>query len=233
MLIAFEGQDGAGKTALLRAAHAELSRQGVPAVVVSEFSDSPYGQRLLEAVVRDKFLRPTPDEPATVLTRALEIVADLYYLDERVIAPAIEAGYIVLKDRHIDTVFFTQVPVLAQADMKWSPTHVQAWLSVLMSELRYFPAVTVYVDAPLEVRLARIKRRQRHLAEHRVNQVTDEDLEVFVTRERIMRQLISSAPSRFLTVDNSRPLAEGVSQILELVHTRRSAAAEKGEPHHG
>lgn len=233
MLISFEGQDGAGKTALLRATYTELTQRDVPAIVISEFSDSPYGQRLLESVARDKFLRPVLGEPATVLTRALEIVADLYYLDERVIAPALEAGYVVLKDRHLDTVFFTQIPMLAGTDASWSPTDIQVWLSLLMSELRYKPAVTVYVDTPLEVRLARIEHRQRHFAEHRANQVAAEDLEVFAAREQIVRELIAAAPSRFLTVDNSRPLSEGVSQILELVQTRRSGPSEKGKPHHG
>jgi thymidylate kinase len=115
MLIAFEGQDGAGKTALLTAVHDELTARGVPAVVVEEFSKSPHGQRLVDAVARDKFLRPDQGEPTTVLARALEIVADLYYLDEQIIGPALKRGDVVLKDRHMDTVFSTLVPTLVRA----------------------------------------------------------------------------------------------------------------------
>lgn len=91
MLVSFEGQDGAGKTALLVAVHEGLQRLGMPSVVVEEFSCSPYGQRLIEAVARDKFLRPVPGDTATFRTRALEVVADLYYQDEREIAPRLRA----------------------------------------------------------------------------------------------------------------------------------------------
>lgn len=222
MLIAFEGQDGAGKTSLLRATYTELTRQSIPAVVVDEFSDSPYGQRLLEAVARDKFLRPAPGEPATALTRALEIVADLYYLDEQVIAPALGAGYVVLKDRHLATVLYTQVPTLVRAGAWPTDSQAMTWLSVMMSGLRYSPAVTVYVNAPLEVRLARINKRPRHFDEDRAHKVSHEDVEVFTARERIVRRLVAAEPSRFLTIENDRSLPEGVSRVLALVHSRRS-----------
>src|SRR5579875_3143650 len=112
MLVAFEGQDGAGKTALLEAVHAELQTRGIASVVVEEFSDSPHGQRLVSAVARDKFLRPASGTADTYFTRALEEVADLYYLDERVIGPALTRGQVVLKDRHRDTILCMQVPAL-------------------------------------------------------------------------------------------------------------------------
>lgn len=225
MLIAFEGQDGAGKTSLLHATYTELTRQRIPAITVDEFSDSPYGQRLVEAMARDKFLRPVADEPATVLTRALETVTDLYYLDERVIAPALEAGYVVLKDRHLDTIFYTLVPALVQAGVSRDESRALTWLSIMLSKLRDRPAVTVYVDAPLEVRLERIKKRPRKFEEDRAHKVGQEDLEVFVARERVVRQLMATEPARFLTVDNDRPLPEGVSQVLGLVHAWRSGVS--------
>jgi thymidylate kinase len=225
MLIAFEGQDGVGKTELLRATYTELTRQGIAATTVDEFSNGPYGQRLRKALARDKFLRPVRGEAATVLTRALEIVADLYYLDELVIAPAIEAGQVVLKDRHLDTVLYTQVPLLIAASAGRTQSRVMSWLSILLSELHYTPALTVYVDAPMEDRLKRIKRRRLERAEDRARQVSREDLEVFAAREQIVQRLMAAEPQRFLTVDNSRPLAEGVSQILELIHAGRSGAS--------
>ncbi|MGH3759881.1 dTMP kinase [Actinophytocola sp.] len=224
MLITFEGQDGSGKTSLLRATYTALTRLGVPAITVDEFSDSPYGQRLLETLARDKFLRPVLGEPATARIRALEIVSDLYYLDERVITPAIQAGYVVLKDRHLDTVFFTQAQFLMQASER-SPTRAMRWLSGLLSELRSPPAATVYVDAPLGVRLARIRKRPDRFGEDRAHQVSQEDLDVFAAREQIIRQLIAGAPARFLVVDNSRPLSEGVTQVLDLVRTWHSGAS--------
>jgi thymidylate kinase len=225
MLIAFEGQDGASKTSLLRATCTELTRQSIPAITVDEFSDSPYGQRLVDALARDKFLRPVLGEPATVLTRALEIVADLYYLDERVIAPALEAGYVVLKDRHMDTIFYTLLPALVQPETAHTESRALTWLSMMLSQLRYRPTVTVYVDAPLAVRLERIKKRPRQFDEDRARKVSRADLEVIAARERVVRHLMAAEPERFLTIVNDRPLPEGMAQVLGLIHAWRSGVS--------
>lgn len=220
MLIAFEGQDGAGKTTLLNAVYQELHQSGVPSVVVEEFSDSPYGQRLVEAVARDKFLRPVVGEPTTALTRALDMVADLYYLDERVIGPALARGDVVLKDRHLDTLLYTLVPILAAAGAIENEERAQTWLSILLSELRHRPAVTVYVEAPLHVRLERI--RSRELPEARAHDVSVADLEVFAARECVVQRLMSEQPARFVVLGNNRPLIKGVNEILGLVHSWRA-----------
>lgn len=218
MLIAFEGQDGSGKTTLLAAVQRELERLGVPVRAVPEFSDSPIGVRLLDALARDKFLRVRDGDEATAITRALDIAADLYYLDERVIGPALERGAVVLKDRHYATVLSTLVPMLVDAEAIEGESRAMRWLDRLLCELRYLPTGTVYVDAPLETRLERIRRRTRHMQEHRAHEVDGDDLEVFAHRERLMRQLVAAKPDRFLTVDNGRvPLEEGVRTVVSFV----------------
>lgn len=226
MLIAFEGQDGAGKTTLLEAVRDELHRRDVSVTAIEEFSDSPYGQRLVDAVARDKFLRPVAGEPATALTRALDEVADLYYLDERVIGPALLHSDVVLKDRHMDTIFYTLVPAFVAAGAVHDESRALTWLSVMLSEIRYQPTVTVYVDAPLDVRLARITDRSRSLTENRAHEVSAEDLAVFAARERVIGQLLAAQPTRFVTVDNGhRPLQEGVNEVLALVNSWRSSSS--------
>src|SRR5690606_34069943 len=188
---------------LLIAVRDVLAAGGMSSVLVEEFSGSPYGQRLIEAVAHDKFLRPMPGEAATFRTRALEVVADLYYQDEREIAPALEHDHIVLKDRHLDTILSTLTPTLVAAGAVRDESRALTWLSVLCSELRHRPALTVYVDAALPVRLERIQARQRYVREDRANEVSPEDLAVFAARERIIQQLIHEEPARFLVLDNS------------------------------
>lgn len=217
MLIAFEGQEGAGKSSLLDAVRRELERQRVPVVAVSEFSGSPYGVRLLKALDHDRFLRPVGDE-ATSLTRALDIVADLYYLDRQVIAPALADGAVVLKDRHADTVLTTQAAALTANQSVRSESRALTWLSVVLSELRHRPALTVYVDAPLQVRLERIRSRTRHRAVTERPAASQDDLAVFAERDRLMRQLIDDDPCRFLVVDNgSRPLQESARAVVSQI----------------
>lgn len=212
MLVSFEGQDGAGKTALLDGVCAALSTRHVPAVAVGEFSDSVHGTRLLDALQRDRFLRPASHEAVTAITRTLEVVADLYYFDERVIEPAIRRGQVVLKDRHVDTILYTLTPVLRRCRALGNERTALTWLSELLRPLRR-PDLTIYVDAPLLTRCQRLEQRGQPVS---VN-----DLKVFAARERIVRRLIAKEPDRVVVVDNGeRSLAEGVREASAEVCNR-------------
>jgi thymidylate kinase len=225
MLVSFEGQDGAGKTSILEGVAAELRDRGMDVVTIEEFSASSYGHRLIEAVAADKFLRPVTGQDATIITRALDIAADLHYLDARVIGPELVRGAVVLKDRHVDTVVYTLAPSLLAAGAFADPDAALAWLNALVAPLRFPPALTIYVDAPLEVRLRRIRARVRSLAEDRANQVSDQDIEVFHARDRIAWRLISAEPHRFLTVVNGdRPLRDAVREAADEIRARVPAS---------
>ena len=102
-----------------------------------EFSRSQYGRALIDAVAHDKFLRPLPGEPATHFTRAFEEVADLYYLDERVIGPALARDELVLKDRHYHTVLYTLTPTLVDADVFADENGALVWLRSLLTGITH------------------------------------------------------------------------------------------------
>jgi thymidylate kinase len=224
MLVSFEGPDGAGKTTVLTAVAAKLRRRGREVVAVEEFSASSYGVRLLDALAVDKFLRPVAGQDATAVTRALEVVADLYFLDARVIGPAAARGAIVVKDRHVDTVLYTLTPALLDAGVFADQEPALAWLQALFMPLQVPPSLTVYVDAPLQERLRRIGSRRRHLVEDRADQVNDDDLRVFEARDAIARRLIAAEPNRFLVVENSsRPVDVLAVELANLVVSRLPA----------
>lgn len=97
-----------------------------------------------------------------------------------------------------------------------------------MSQLRHPPDLTVYVDAPLEVRLERIARRDRHLDERRASDVSDKDLAVFAARDVVIRQLLSGDAGGRLVVNNGdRPIEEGAQEVIEVVQGR--LAGRRGE----
>jgi thymidylate kinase len=223
MLVSFEGQDGAGKTSVLDGVNIELRNRRIDTVTVEEFSASALGDRLLQAVAADKFLRVVPGQDATALTRALDIIADLFYLDAQVIGPHLARGALVLKDRHVDTCVYTLAPSLIAAGAFPDRETVIAWLTNVVSPLRWRPALTVYVDAPLEVRLRRIRARVRALAEDRANDVSEHDIEVFQARDEIARAVAATEPHRFLTVENGdRPLADAVREVVDAIDRRRT-----------
>jgi thymidylate kinase len=223
VLIAFEGQDGAGKTTLLNATQTELLASGAGCVVVEEFSQSRHGRRLVDAVARDKFLRSVPGDESTVITRALEIAADLYYLDQFVIGPALSKGLVVLKDRHIDTNLYTVAPALIASGAIGDEAAVLAWLASLNAHLTHTPDLTVYVDAPLAVRIARIVGRVRSLVEDRPNDVSPEDINIFNERDRIARRLMARAPDRYLLIVNNEN--DPMDAALRIIAAARMRAA--------
>jgi thymidylate kinase len=233
MLITFEGQDGAGKTAVLTAVHDSLVQLGIDSTVVEEFSDSPYGQAMIDALGRDKFLRPRAGEPATHRIRALEEVIDLYYLDQKVIGPALDRGRIVLKDRHLDTILCALVPTLCDSGTLPDDATAMVWLRATLAQLTHRPDLTVYVDAPLDTRVRRIEARQRDLVEANGRFVSDSDVAVFVQREEIARRLILDDPDRFLLLRNDDDCAitesarEVVAAIRAMINPRLRAGAQR------
>src|SRR5262249_35285261 len=143
MLVSFEGQDGAGKTSVLEGVAADLRDRGMDVVTIEEFSASSYGRRLVDAVAADKFLRPVAGQDATIITRALDIAADLHYLDTRVIGPELARSAVVLKDRHVDTVLYTLAPSLLAESAFADPDAPLACLNALVAPLLFRPALTV------------------------------------------------------------------------------------------
>ncbi len=219
MLVTFEGQDGAGKTTLLLATAAALTAQGVYNVVVREFSTASTGRRLLDALSRDKFLRPAPDEDATHLTRALDVIADLLYQDEAEVSPALASGAVVLKDRHVDTVLSTQA--VALTNHGWAVPQALQWLEQVCSALAHRPDLTVHVQAPLAVRLDRLRHRARDLTEDRANDVDENDVVIFDSRDAVMRDLTAREPGRFVLVPNGEAAIElGTERILRAIQGR-------------
>lgn len=109
LLVTFEGQDGSGKSTLLRLVDAELRQRGLLVVVVPEFSDRVVGKFLQETLEKNKFLRLNTSGPSA-LTETMYVLSDLYSQDEFEIVPALRAGAVVVKERHVDSILACQIP---------------------------------------------------------------------------------------------------------------------------
>jgi dTMP kinase len=90
LLATIDGPAGVGKTTIAALASARLAGQGLAATVTRQPSDSAMG-RLARASTHD--LRGLP---LTFL-----MAADRYHHQDHVIAPALEAGLVVVCDRHL------------------------------------------------------------------------------------------------------------------------------------
>jgi dTMP kinase len=92
LLIAFEGIDGCGKSTQLERLTGRLQRSGHAVTATGEPTDGPTGQRIREKARSGEWLDPDEQLSWFVEDRRVH-VAD-------VIAPALEAGGVVLTDRY-------------------------------------------------------------------------------------------------------------------------------------
>jgi dTMP kinase len=185
--ITFEGTEGVGKTTNMDFAASVLTERGITFVRTREPGGTPMAER-----VRAILLDPQSEAIDPEAELLLVFAARAQHL-ARVIRPALEAGTWVLCDRFTDATFAYQgggrglsMPRIAALEQE-----VQRGLH---------PDLTIYLDLPTAVGLARIDAAQRDRFER-------EQLAFF---ERVRAVYVERAKSyaRFRTIDAGRPLAD-------------------------
>lgn len=144
--IAFCGGEGAGKSTQIELLAAHLRRRGRDVLTTREPGGTPEGQQL-----RRLLLTPDGDgwEP---MAETLLMVADRVQHLRRVIAPALEAGTDVLCDRYALSTLSYQGAGKGVAASFIRELHRQACDD-------FWPDLTIVLDIPPAVGLARSKRR--------------------------------------------------------------------------
>lgn len=193
-LVSFEGQDASGKTELSRRIVDILAGKGYDIFLVEEFSDSEVGQFLKRLLTQDKFLRMRENN-FSALTETLYVVSDLYYQDELEIRIALHAGKIVLKERHIDTVFTCQIPKIIDNYPEHTQAELYKWLKILLEHL-YVPDLTIFLDVSRDVLVERIVGRGETVSKH--------DLQVFDNRQSLYNLLIEQNRTRITLFNNDK-----------------------------
>jgi len=94
LFVTFEGGEGSGKSTQIERLAAHLRAEGLDPLATREPGGTPLGERVRD-VLLDHELSPAP------LTEALLMEAARAEIVARVIAPALEAGRIVLCDRYV------------------------------------------------------------------------------------------------------------------------------------
>jgi dTMP kinase len=206
-LISFEGQDGSGKTELLHRVNHALRKKGYETSIVEEFSDSPLGNYLKELLRKDKFLRLQKNIP-TAFSGAMCVIADLYYQDEHEIKPKLNEGKIVLKERHIDTLFACEIPKIKDDYPDLDTESLYNWIESVSTQL-YIPDLTFLLMVSEDILIERIRNRGES--------VSEEDLRVFAEREKIYRQLAEKYKDRIVVFDNKKEIEKAVEEFTEFI----------------
>jgi dTMP kinase len=200
--VALEGGEGAGKSTQAARLAAWLRTEGYDVLLTHEPGDTEVGQKLRQIVL----------DPATGdishRTEALLYAADKAEHVDRVVAPALSRGAVVITDRYVDSTLAYQGAGRDLVDREVE--RIARWAT---SDLR--PHLTVVLDLPPQQGLTRFEERDRIEAES----------VAFHERVREMfLRLATGSPEHYLVLDARRPVEEIAAAIQARVRPLLSHA---------
>lgn len=187
VLITFEGIEGSGKSTQVAMLAERLVAGGVSVVTTREPGGTPLGER-----VRAILLDPASDPVARSELFLLE--AARAQLVERVIAPALAAGSVVLSDRFADSSLAYQGAARRLGDEVVATLNAIACGAVV-------PSRTIVLDLPVELALGRARSRPSTTADNR--RFEDEAVAFHQRVARGYRELAEREPLRVAMVSAS------------------------------
>jgi dTMP kinase len=190
--VALEGGEGAGKSTQAARLGDWLRSEGYDVVLTHEPGDTDVG-RLVRRIVLDPATGSISDRTETLL-----YAADKAEHVERVVAPALTRGAVVVTDRYVDSTLAYQGAGrdLLDRDVE----RVARWAT---RDLR--PHLTVVLDLPPGQGLTRFAERDR---------IEGESLEFHERVREMFLRLATASPEHYLVVDARRPVADVTAEIL-------------------
>jgi len=213
VLIAFEGGEGAGKSSQISALATSLRTAGHPVLVTHEPGATPVGRQIRKLLLET-------DAPIAPRSEALLFAADRAHHVATVIRPALGRGEVVITDRFIDSSLAYQ-----GAGRTLSVDDV-AKLSRWATE-GLVPHLTVLLDVPVTVGLARVDNRAGGSGPDRLER------ETLVFHERVregFQELAAAEPERYLVLDATLPQDELAATIEAAVTRMLSYQRSAGPP---
>ena len=203
--ISFEGPDGAGKTSVMTAVAATLAeRWGDQRIMQTREPGGNHIAEQIRAVLFDDANRQMDARTEALLfaaARRQHVVEDL--------KPALAAGQIILSDRYVDS-------SVAYQGAGRGLGMAQIWELNQYAVENCMPQLTIYLDLPVRVGLARI-------AQHRADQVNRLDEEALSFHETVhaaFDQLAAQHPARIVKVDANQPQAAVIAGVLAVIKAR-------------
>ena len=195
LFIALEGGEGAGKSTQSDRLAAWLREEGYDVLLTHEPGDTEIGQKLRRIVL----------DPATGdishRAEALLYAADKAEHVDRVVAPALERGAVVVTDRYVDSTLAYQ-----GAGRDLSDREVERVARWATADLR--PHLTVLLDLPPQTGLTRFEERDR---------IEGESVEFHERVRQAFLRLAAADPQHYLVIDARRPIEEIAAVVRERV----------------
>jgi dTMP kinase len=185
--VTFEGGEGAGKSTQIRLLAERLEATGRQVVVTREPGGTPTAEEIRQMLLAGLAQELGPDGEAVLFAAAR---ADHV---EKVIRPALRAGKWVLSDRFSDSTRVYQAK--AEAGILSALDRVAVG--------RTQPDLTIVLDLPVDVGLARAARRME-AAGKKPDRFERDDLALHEARRQAFLDIAKAEPQRCIVVDASR-----------------------------
>jgi len=187
-LISFEGSEGSGKSTQIARLASHLQAQGREVVATREPGGTEIGEQIRNIIVHNsKGDEMCPETELLLFTAARAQVV------REIIAPALVRGAVVLSDRYLDSSTVYQGIARNLAPGPVSAINLFAVGNVM-------PDLTIVIDVPTEVSLARIRQRASDLPDR----MERENIEFYTKVREGYLLLAKQWPERVVVVDGTK-----------------------------
>lgn len=204
LLISFEGSEGSGKTTQIGLLASHLEEVGKQIVVTREPGGTAIGEE-----IRHLLKHAHSGSKMFPETELLLFAASRAQLVRELLIPALTDGRIVLCDRFLDS-----TTVYQGAARRMSSDPIQNINTFAVGTL--MPHLTIVIDVPAEVGMARI----RHRASDLPDRMEQENIEFYERVREGYLVLARSLPDRFLVVDGMQDVQTIEKYIWNEVRSR-------------
>jgi len=210
IFIVFEGGEGIGKSTQSKLLKAWLEQEGESVVLSREPGGSDLGIEIRKILLSHSTGEISPR------AEALLYAADRAHHVYSVIRPALAAGEVVISDRYFDSSIAYQGAgrVLEPGEV----ARISRWATESL-----FPTLTIIIDLPAEIGLARLKSKDRL------------ESQPLAFHERVRQEFLQLSlldPERYFVVDGNQSIeathTEIISRVSEIATLKRNAREDKG-----
>jgi len=210
VFIVFEGGEGIGKSTQSKLLQQWLEQEGESVVLSREPGGSDLGVEIRKILLSHSTGEISPR------AEALLYAADRAHHVFAVIRPALAAGQIVISDRYFDSSIAYQGAgrVLEPGEV----ARISRWATESL-----FPTLTIIIDLPAEIGLARLKSKDRL------------ESQPIAFHERVRQEFLQLAlldPERYFLVDGNQSIEDIHTNVIERVSQiqalKRNAREDKG-----